>query len=357
MRVLLLTLIATFAMVPVAQAATAQIVYVEGPLSPHSGPSVAPMLQYTAAAGEQNRVTVADEPATGYRVRDDGAPLQPGSGCLRVNDNEVTCSGATGVAIATGDGDDGVSLAALDGVTSVDAGPGADTVDGGPGFDSINGGGGLDTLRGGGRGDSLEDGDTSGMADADVIDGGEGEDTLLYTTRSASVTVDLTESGSAGETEERDSVAAVENVEGGSGADLLRGDGADNDFDGGRGRDRIEARGGDDRIDCGRGNDICDGGDGNDEVIGTRGRDTLIGGAGRDDLASGGGRADDLLSGGAGRDRLYAGYGKDVLKGGAGPDIIYARDRRRDRINGGSGTDRAKVDRRLDRVRSIETLR
>ena len=357
MRLVLLTVIATFVLAPVASAATAEITLREIGVDPRSGPIRTPVLEYTADAGEGNRLTIAPEAPNGFRVRDDGAAVRPGSGCMRVTDSEVTCAGATSVSIVTGDGEDTVTLSALDAITSVAAGPGADTVNGGPGFDSINGGGGRDTLLGGAGGDALEDGDETGTADADTLDGGEGEDTLLYTARTSSVTVDLTEREPTGETGERDTVSGIENVEGGSAADTLRGDDGDNDFDGGRGHDRIEARGGDDRIDCGRGNDTCDGGDGDDEVIGTRGRDTLAGGAGNDDVASGGGRANDLLSGGAGRDRLYANFGRDVLKGGSGPDIIYARDRRRDRINGGSGDDRAKVDRKLDRVRSVETLR
>ena len=354
-RIALLTLAATVVLAPAAHAATAQISAREIGIDPRNGPILTPVLEYTAVVGERNRLEVTPE-GPGFRLRDTGADIEPGSGCSRVNAREVTCSGATSVTIAAGDEDDTITLSALTTVTSVSAGAGNDVVEGGSALDSINGGGGGDTLRGAGGGDTLEDGDVSGSADADTLDGGEGEDTLLYSARTAGVTVDLP-AGTAGELDERDTLVAVENVTGGSGPDVLRGGDGTNRFDGGSGRDLIDTGGGDDRIDCGRGNDICDGNGGDDEVIGTRGRDKLFGGAGNDDVASGGGRADDLLSGGTGRDRIYAGRGKDVLKGGAGPDIIYANDGRRDRVNGGSGSDRAKVDRRLDKVRAVETLR
>jgi Ca2+-binding RTX toxin-like protein len=51
--------------------------------------------------------------------------------------------------------------------------------------------------------------------------------------------------------------------------------------------------------------------------------------------------------GGSGRDRLY---------GNAGNDSLSSRDKRQlDRVLGGRGRDRAKVDRR-DRVRSVERV-
>jgi hypothetical protein len=43
-----------------------------------------------------------------------------------------------------------------------------------------------------------------------------------------------------------------------------------------------------------------------------------------------------------------------VLLGGPGRDTIYARDGTRDVVEGGPGSDRARVDRGLDRLRSVE---
>jgi hypothetical protein len=79
----------------------------------------------------------------------------------------------------------------------------------------------------------------------------------------------------------------IRNVTGGSGEDMLIGDGADN---------LLLGNGG---------NDSLNGGDGNDLLLGGAGDDVLIGGNGRD-----------LLLGGQGADALDGGAGDDVLMGG-----------------------------------------
>jgi Ca2+-binding RTX toxin-like protein len=78
----------------------------------------------------------------------------------------------------------------------------------------------------------------------------------------------------------------------------------------------------------------------------------LLGGRGDDDLTGGPGR--DMISGGGGEDTIWGGLRRDELRGRAGADIFYADDGYRDRLFGGTGRDRARVDRGLDRVRSIE---
>jgi hypothetical protein len=97
------------------------------------------------------------------------------------------------------------------------------------------------------------------------------------------------------------------------------------------------------------------------EVLGGPGADYLVAGESGSRLT--GGRGGDRLIGGAGKDMISGGYGEDTirgglradeLRGGAGRDTFYARDRYRDRVFGGLGRDRARVDRLLDRVRSIE---
>jgi hypothetical protein len=54
-----------------------------------------------------------------------------------------------------------------------------------------------------------------------------------------------------------------------------------------------------------------------------------------------------------GNDRNRSGVHTHELRGGAGADTFYARDGYQDRVFGGTGCDRARVDRLLDRVRSI----
>jgi Ca2+-binding RTX toxin-like protein len=70
-----------------------------------------------------------------------------------------------------------------------------------------------------------------------------------------------------------------------------------------------------------------------------------------------GGPGKDRIYGGAGRDRLSGGKGSNSLSGGSGNDSIKARNRKRDRINCGSGRrDSATVD-RMDKVKSCERVR
>jgi Ca2+-binding RTX toxin-like protein len=53
---------------------------------------------------------------------------------------------------------------------------------------------------------------------------------------------------------------------------------------------------------------------------------------------------------------LVGGRGRDVTIGGSGADTLLARDRQRDRIYGGPGRDRARIDRRLDVLQRIERV-
>ncbi|MBB3064563.1 M10 family metallopeptidase C-terminal domain-containing protein [Limibacillus halophilus] len=94
----------------------------------------------------------------------------------------------------------------------------------------------------------------------------------------------------------------IEGAEGGSGADSLVGNGADN---------------------------LLVGNNGNDMLFGLTGNDDLYGGIGLDTIHSDSGN--DLLSGGDGNDNLYAYSGDDLIMGGGGNDFI----------DGGSGIDTA----------------
>lgn len=96
------------------------------------------------------------------------------------------------------------------------------------------------------------------------------------------------------------------------------------------------------------------GGDGNDGLFSGPAVDRLEGGPGADDL--GGGLGSDTLLGGNGDDDLNGGAGHDRLVGGPGSDRLFARDRARDTVEGGAGSDVAWVDRKLDRVTSLEKL-
>ena len=90
-----------------------------------------------------------------------------------------------------------------------------------------------------------------------------------------------------------------------------------------------------------------------DFLNGTRGNDIICAYGGRDVVSGGGGH--DLVFGGPGSDRISGDSGLDVLYGNGGRDRLNSKDRRLDRLNGGSGDDSARVDRR-DRVRQVEQV-
>ena len=91
-----------------------------------------------------------------------------------------------------------------------------------------------------------------------------------------------------------------------------------------------------------------------DVLRGTPLDDLVDAGAGNDIVYGAGG--DDFAAGAAGSDNLVGGPGRDWLWGEAGNDRFNARDRTRDSILGGYGSDRARVDRRLDTVLGVERV-
>ncbi len=126
----------------------------------------------------------------------------------------------------------------------------------------------------------------------------------------------------------------------------FRGTAGDDLLIGTPGNDTIYGLGGNDVIRGRGGHDVIVGGAGDDRLEGGSGRDRLLGGTGHDTLL--GGDASDRLRGDSGRDRLF---------GNGGPDFLVARDGQRDSVNGGLGHDEGRIDRRLDRVSSLERRR
>ena len=168
----------------------------------------------------------------------------------------------------------------------------------------------------------------------DSLDGGEGVDTVDYSTFTSSVTLSLLD-GTATSNSQSDSLISIENAIGGTGNDSITGDSTVN------------------RLSGGDGNDTLDGGDGADHLIGGANTDTasyassavglsaslsnpsnntgyaagdsyesienLTGSSYADNL-EGDGNAN-LISGGAGNDRLIASVGaSDTLDGGENTD-------------------------------------
>ena len=197
----------------------------------------------------------------------------------------VTTDGTTltFTAAATGEGTDtltGFEIVQLAGVDhAVQLGTvGGNTLTGTAGSDLIHGNDGNDTIQGG--------------AGADLLLGGVGTDTLTYAGDATGVTVNLLTGTASGGDAAGDVFSGFENLSGGSGDDVLTGDGNANTIDGNQGTD------------------ILSGGGGADTLFGNGGTDTLLGDNG-DDLLYGGGE-DDILAGGAGNDQLFGEGGIDT---------------------------------------------
>jgi hypothetical protein len=162
--------------------------------------------RFVAADGEENRVTVAravDPPAYQPKLTftDASAPLTAGAGCTQVDEHSATCTGYTVIAVVTaGDGDDIIDgpAASIDGGAGNDGLSGAQVQNGGPGDDKLTGsetgsllqgGPGRDTITGGKGNDTILDDIDPGVQD--VVDGGDGVDTMSYAGRKTSVAVSL----------------------------------------------------------------------------------------------------------------------------------------------------------------------
>jgi hypothetical protein len=270
-RVRLLSLIVALA--AVAAPACAEAATVTAIRVPTDKGSTATM-RFSAAPGEANDVT--------YRgtIVDRGAPLTAGEGCRQVSEHEVSCDFHNNTSFDLGDGDDRI---VLEGQAGVYGGAGDDEITGSFGSDGLGGGPGRDTIRAGAGNDSV-----SGDVDvpfADVLDGGEGTDSLSYQV-AAGVRVDLSNPAApAGAQGEGDSQTGFEDVHAFSDepSELIGDDG----------RNRLRAPG--------RGSHLVGGGE----------TDILI--AGLDAVVDGGPAADGVAAGpGA---RMTCGDGDDLVVG------------------------------------------
>jgi len=292
---------------------------------------------YQAPKGEGNALTITQEEGGVFRFRDDGAPLQPGKGCVAVDANEVTCKAKNlfALTVELGNADDTATFVTMTERVTVSGGSGTDVLNGGAGDDLLDGGTGADTLSGGPGDDELTGGKApESKVEPDVLDGGDGTDRVRYDDRKKPISVNLSDpAGGAGESGEGDSLVAIETVVGGSARDLLIGSPGPDKLEGSEANDLIRGMGGD------------------DSLIGDEGADRLYGSAGRD-----------TLEGWGGRDKLVGGCGRDSFEGGGGSDRILARDGLRDRIEGGplenlKDRDFAAVDAGIDSVKHVERLR
>lgn len=309
-------------------------------------------LRFTAAAGEDNAVAVrtitAEHGILYLSVSDSGTPLTAGPGCALFGPAawctlpyprgpEATPGPFKGITpvpgtrwvglmtIDLGDGRNSFTdeRFGAEGDSSfaatVTAGAGEDRIVTGGGDDLIDPGAGADFLQtNAGRDRVLA---TAAPDGPDVYDLGSdyfnparfGADEVDYSRRSAPVEWDASSGVVA---VEGDTLTGVENVFGGSGDDVLRGDEFEN---------------------------FLVGGPGNDVLVGGSNWDVLMGGEGNDELR--GGQDPDVLLGEAGDDTAYGGRDHDVIKCGDGWDQALRIDRDRQnrcevqRFPDGSGLD------------------
>lgn len=175
---------------------------------------------------------------------------------------------------------------------------------GGGGNDTLRGRGGQDSLYSGPGNDHLFGGDENdllhGGAGHDDIDGGKGIDTASWAFAAPGNQQGEIESSSFGHLDvdldsgnavfrlfsggqENNTLTNIENIIGGDGNDILRGDSSDNFLAGGSGDDLLEGRGGDDVLVL-DGNDTADGGTGSDRFVIGLGDMSIDGGDGNDTL-------------------------------------------------------------------------
>ena len=177
----------------------------------------------------------------------------------------------------------------------------------------------IEVVRGDDGVDQLDGGSGNDLLIIDSNDtmfvGGKGKDTLVFNDES-DFNYDLDEGG-------------FENADLGSGNDTVFGDHTKNIIKGFNGDDKLYGEDGNDSLLGGNGDDILFGGNGDDRLLGENGDDQLFGGDQNDQLKGQNGndtiygeRGDDRLVGGDGIDTLFGGEGKDFLVGGRGNDFL-----------------------------------
>jgi serralysin len=224
-------------------------------------------------------------------------------------------------------------------------------------------------------GNSADNRLSGGPLGNDVIDGGLGIDTVVFSGVRANYTITWngqTGTVTANGNPQFTTITNVEflafsdqtiaatptgglNVSGDTTNDTMNGTAFADTLSGAGGNDVINGLGGNDTLTGGTGNDQISGGDGNDTIVGGSGNDTLDGGDGVDladylaatggvtvslaaGTATGGAGSDtltgienlrgssfsDTLTGDAGANMIRGGGGSDTIHGGGGNDIIYS---------------------------------
>jgi subtilisin-like proprotein convertase family protein len=249
-----------------------------------------------AFRGEESRgawtLTIIDHAAgddgeiQGFTLRAIGSPLTDDDTYFYTNEFSDLAADVARRTLGDAGGIDTINAAAVTAASTIDLAGGFSQIDGvqltiAPGtvIENAIGGDGDDRLTGnaaanllmGGRGNDV----LAGLGGNDTLDGGAGSDTADYSTALAAVRVSLGVVGAqntlaAGS----DTLIGIENIIGGSAADLLWGNGDANRIEGRAGNDFIVGDAGDDQLLGGAGNDVLTGGLGADLLEFGTGRDT-----------------------------------------------------------------------------------
>lgn len=322
----------------------------------------------TASAGEINDVQVSYS-AGSYTIRDSGSTLSAGAFCVSIGPNEVRCTNTSSFAwhnvdFRLGDEDDRATILSIDEADVVhfrvfgEAGNDVATsrakwggmMWGGEGNDSLEidafagnatfiGEAGDDYFRGGNYLDDFNGGegdDTFVPGAYDRAMGGPGSDTLDFSASGVGWSVDLAAGTVSGFGPTID--ATFENVLGGSGDDVLRGNAGANRLDGGGGDDLLDGRFGPDDLVGSEGFDIVDYSDRADGVLIIPGLTTISGNdddglpiardwVHQDVEGAFGGDGDDVFIGNAADNLFNGGYGADEFTGFGGFDLVDYSDR------------------------------
>ena len=306
----------------------------------------------------------------------DGSGTQTGTGAddqISMGDGNDTVHGGAGYDyLQGGAGDD--ELHGEDDSDWLDGGADNDTLDGGAGNDQLIGGDGNDVVRGGAGDDTLVGG--SGAGDDDY-DGGEDTDTITFASTSQGINVDLSAASdqATGVEIDTDQLRRIENVIGGDGDDVIRGDGNNNRLEGGAGNDVLIGGGGADHLDGGAGTDEADYGASGAGVTVDLGAGTGIGvgssaigdtlenienltGSAHQDRITGANGVANVLAGVGGDDTFVSSTGGNIYRGGDGTDEIdYTDSDARVIVNLASGSGGgAGSDAEGDTLDSIENL-
>ena len=211
--------------------------------------------QRTEADGTFADIGDATEQTYTVAAADVGQRLQVVVGYTDNNGADETLSAAT-VSPAASNANDPVIE---DDANIVNGTEGDDTLlEGAAGSQRINGLGGDDFLL--------------GRADADILDGGAGVDWAVYPS-GFEIEIDLETGTATGGTAEGDVLISIENILGGTGDDRFTGNNKDN---------LLRGQTGNDTLDGGAGNDFLRGDPDDDSLIGGHGDDILNGGSGND---------------------------------------------------------------------------